>query len=372
MRRKDSPGVPSPGAGRDRPAGLAIDEVTVRYPRAKRGDAPVTAVDRVSAQVPWGTVLALLGPSGCGKSTLLRAVAGLEPLAAGHIYWTEPAAASAGATGTAGGGTVELSRLPVHKRGIGLMFQDGMLFPHRTVAGNIGYGLARSGRDRAGIRRRVDELLDVVGLPGMADRRIGSLSGGQQQRVALARALAPSPRLLLLDEPLAALDAALRSRLLVDLREILQRERATALFVTHDQGEAFAIADSVAVMCSGHIVQTGAPQAIWTHPADEWVARFIGYTSVLPAGHGVAGLPDGPVALRPAALSADPAGTVTGTVLSARPSPDAVRATVELAGSSGPVTAQALSRDLPPRGTHLTLRVDSSGVAALPPATGEG
>ncbi len=225
----------------------------------------MTAVDQVSLTVPDGRVVALLGPSGCGKSTLLRAVAGLEPVRTGTISWDG----------------VDLARIPVHRRGFGLMFQDGVLFPHRSVGQNVGYGLRIAGVRGAAADRRVAELLDLVGLQGFGDRSVTELSGGEAQRVALARALAPRPRLLLLDEPLAALDRALRESLLADLRVILNETGTPAIFVTHDQAEAFAIADRVAVMRAGRLVQTGAPREVWAAPIDEWVAGFVGYPAVI-------------------------------------------------------------------------------------------
>ncbi|WP_084615016.1 ABC transporter ATP-binding protein [Nakamurella lactea] len=325
---------------------LSLTDVRVTYVGA-RGSDPVTAVDGVELDLADGQVLALLGPSGCGKSTLLRAIAGLEPLSGGRICWDD----------------TDLARIPVHRRHFGLMFQDGVLFPHRTVAGNIGYGLRQLGLAPARRRHRVDELLELVGLPGLGGRRVTELSGGQQQRVALARALAPQPRLLLLDEPLAALDTALRSRLLTDLRTVLTRTHSTALYVTHDQGEAFAIADRVALMNEGRIRQVGSPSDVWREPADEWVARFVGYTTVLPVGHGVPGLPDGPIALRPPALVVDPDGRLAGRVLEARPAPDTVRLTVELPGSGA---VQAISGTLPAVGATVRLAVDLSATAPLP------
>lgn len=227
---------------------LQLHDVTVRY-------GAVTAVHGVTVEVADGEVLALLGPSGCGKSTLLRAIVGIEPLAAGRIEWDG----------------VDLARVPVHRRGFGLMFQDGVLFPHRTVAGNVGYGIARS----PGAAERVTELLDMVGLAGYGDRRVSTLSGGEAQRVALARALAPRPWLLLLDEPLAALDRSLRSALLTDLDEALRSTGTTAVFVTHDQDEAFAIADRVALMRAGRIVQLGTPEHVRSNPVDAEAARFL-------------------------------------------------------------------------------------------------
>jgi thiamine transport system ATP-binding protein len=233
---------------------LQLHDVTVRYGAA-------TAVRGVSVDVSDGEVLALLGPSGCGKSTLLRAIVGIEPLASGRVAWDG----------------VDLARVPIHRRGFGLMFQDGVLFPHRTVAGNVGYGLGRW--DREASAGRVAELLDMVGLAGYGGRRVATLSGGEAQRVALARALAPRPRLLLLDEPLAALDMSLRAALLADLDEVLRSTGTTAVFVTHDQGEAFAIADRVALMRTGRIVQIGTPGEVRESPVDPEAARFLGLTA---------------------------------------------------------------------------------------------
>ncbi|MBW0255882.1 ABC transporter ATP-binding protein [Cellulomonas sp. PS-H5] len=246
--------------------GLAVRDLVVRYPGAGRGAPAVTAVDGVALDVPVGEVLALLGPSGCGKSSLLRAVAGLEPLTAGAVTWDG----------------VDLAAVPVHRRGFGLVFQDGQLFPHRDVAGNVAYGLR--GLPRADRAARVAELLDLVGLPGYDRRPVATLSGGERQRVALARSLAPRPRLLLLDEPLSALDRSLRERLADDLRRALVATGATALFVTHDQDEAATVADRVAVMSAGRLLQVAAPETLWRRPASREVAEFLGYRTFLAAG----------------------------------------------------------------------------------------
>ncbi|HEY0215904.1 MAG TPA: ABC transporter ATP-binding protein [Cellulomonas sp.] len=268
--RREVPGVGGAGASDAAGGGLRVRGLVVRYPGAGRGAAPVTAVDGVDLDVPTGQVLALLGPSGCGKSSLLRAVAGLEPAADGVVRWDE----------------TDLRAVPVHRRGFGLVFQDGQLFPHRDVAGNVGYGLGRPG-DRSGTtdRRsrtvRVAALLDLVGLPGYQHRPVATLSGGERQRVALARSLAPRPRLLLLDEPLSALDRSLRERLADDLREVLVATGTTALFVTHDQDEAFTVADRVAVMSAGRLLQVAPPEELWRRPAGREVAEFLGYRTFL-------------------------------------------------------------------------------------------
>ncbi|MGV8979135.1 MAG: ABC transporter ATP-binding protein [Cellulomonas sp.] len=240
--------------------GLSVRGLVVRYPAA-RGADEVTAVDDVTLDIAPGEVLALLGPSGCGKSSLLRAVAGLEPAAAGTVAWDGD----------------DLAGVPVHRRGFGLMFQDGQLFPHRDVAGNVEFGLRMAGLDRTARAARVGELLAVVGLAGYERRPVATLSGGEQQRVALARSLAPSPRLLLLDEPLSALDRALRERLAEDLRAALMATGTTALLVTHDHDEAFAVADRIAVMDAGRLLQVAGPAELWQRPLTRKVAEFLGY-----------------------------------------------------------------------------------------------
>jgi ABC-type Fe3+/spermidine/putrescine transport system ATPase subunit len=206
----------------------------------------------------------LLGPSGCGKTTLLRVIAGLEQPDKGDVL--------------VDGHTV--LRTPVHARGFGLMFQDYALFPHMTVAQNVGFGL-KMRRMRAA-DQRIREMLSLVGLSGFEQRDVMLLSGGERQRVALARSLAPGPRLLMLDEPLGALDATLRDRLIVELREIIRRVGLTAIYVTHDQGEAFAIADRVAIMNAGMIEQVDTPENVYRRPVTEFAARFLGLNNIVP------------------------------------------------------------------------------------------
>ncbi|MDL9944005.1 ABC transporter ATP-binding protein [Gordonia sp. ABSL11-1] len=211
-------------------------------------------------------VTALLGPSGCGKSTLIRAVAGLEPSAAGRIRFDGE----------------DIAAVPTHRRDFGVVFQDGQLFSGRTVAANVAYGLRMRRWSRADIAARVEEMLDLVRLPDLGRRRVDELSGGQAQRVALARALAPRPRLLLLDEPLAALDRLLRDALATEIAEIVRAADTPTLVVTHDHTEAALMADTISVMRSGDIVQTAAPGRLWARPVDEWTARFLGVTAVVP------------------------------------------------------------------------------------------
>lgn len=233
-------------------SGLEVSDAVVRY-------GSVTAVDGVTLAVPPGRVVALLGPSGSGKSTLLRAVAGLEPLVSGSIRWDGE----------------DLADVKVHRRNFGLVFQDAQLFPTMTVGRNIAYGLSRW--DRAAQRTRVAEMLELVGLPGFEDRRVTELSGGQAQRIALARSLAPSPRALLLDEPLSALDTGLRRRLAEDLARILRETHTTAIHVTHDHQEAFTVADTVAVLQEGRLLQIDDPDALRRTPSSKDVAAFLGF-----------------------------------------------------------------------------------------------
>jgi ABC-type Fe3+/spermidine/putrescine transport system ATPase subunit len=223
------------------------------------------ALRGVSLQIDAGAIVCLLGPSGCGKTTLLRVIAGLEQADSGTVtFQGQP-----------------IDGLPVHARGFGLMFQDYALFPHHDVAGNIAFGLRMRGDSRAQIDARVAEMLDLVGLAGYSHRRVYELSGGERQRVALARSLAPNPRLLMLDEPLGALDRALRERLLDELRAILTRVGVTSLYVTHDQAEAFAIADWLVLMNKGQIEQQGPPEAVYRQPATRFAARFLGLSNLV-------------------------------------------------------------------------------------------
>ena len=258
-------------------------------------------------------LVALLGPSGCGKTTLLRAIAGFHPVTQGRII--------------VGDRLVESPdrRVPAHRRRITVVPQEGALFPHLDVAANVAFGL--KGRSRHDVAERVDRMLELVGLSAQRRRQPHELSGGQQQRVALARALAPQPDLVLLDEPFSSLDAQLRDQLRQDVRDMLVRERATALLVTHDQDEALSLADEVAVMHDGRVRQQDAPAALYAHPIDAWTARFLGDAVIVEARsiHGgraetalgpivVAG-PGGArqVLLRPEQLRMGPTG-VAGTV----------------------------------------------------------
>jgi ABC-type Fe3+/spermidine/putrescine transport system ATPase subunit len=223
------------------------------------------ALDGVSFRITDGEILAVLGPSGCGKSTLLAIIAGLEKPDRGEVVWNGKS----------------LAETPVHQRGFGLMFQDYLLFPHMNVFENVAFGLHMTGTPKEKTKQRVEEVLELVGLPQFGERDVHTLSGGEQQRVALARALANQPSLLMLDEPLGAVDRTLRERLMVEIRQILNRLNQTALYVTHDQEEAFTLADRVVLMRAGRIEQIGTPKQIYREPANLFVARFLGFDNLL-------------------------------------------------------------------------------------------
>lgn len=226
----------------------------------------VRAVDGVSFTAADDEIICLLGPSGCGKTTLLRLVAGLEQPDSGEI-WFEGR---------------EMAAVPPHQRNFGMMFQDFALFPHKNVFENVAFGLRMHKASRSEIEQRVQEMLQLVELDGLGERSIDQLSGGQQQRVALARALAPRPHLLMLDEPLGSLDRALRERLMLEVRGILKRVGVTALYVTHDQTEAFAISDRMAIMNAGRIEQLASPEQAYHQPATPFVAQFLGFHNLVP------------------------------------------------------------------------------------------
>ena len=244
---------------------LEIEHISKSYP-----GLPV--LHDVSLGAADGEIVCLLGPSGCGKSTLLRIVAGLEAPDTGRVIFDGH----------------EMAGVPPHRRRFGLMFQDYALFPHKDVLGNVAFGLRMARLPSPEISRRVGEALALVGLSGYERRRVTELSGGEQQRVALARSLAPRPRLVMLDEPLGALDRALREQLMNDLRAILKQVGVTALYVTHDQEEAFAIADRIAILHArleagegGHIEQIAAPGEVYRRPASVYVARFLGFRNLV-------------------------------------------------------------------------------------------
>jgi spermidine/putrescine transport system ATP-binding protein len=220
----------------------------------------------VSFQVAEGETICLLGRSGSGKSTLLRIIAGLETPEKGQVLWKGQ----------------DLAHTPVHRRNFGLMFQDYALFPHRDVTENVAFGLRMQNLPQPEIEKRVQEVLANVNMLPFAHRRVTDLSGGEQQRVALARALAPRPRLLMLDEPLGALDRTLREQLIGELRKVMHETGIPAVYVTHDQEEAFAFADRLVLLHDGQVEQCGTPSEVYNHPISAWVARFFGQTNLLP------------------------------------------------------------------------------------------
>ncbi|MDW4904425.1 ABC transporter ATP-binding protein [Streptomyces sp. ADMS] len=308
---------------------LGLEGATVRF-------GARTVLDDVGLDVAEHEIVCVLGPSGSGKSTLLRAVAGLQPLDAGRVLLDGR----------------DLGGVPAHKREVGLMFQDHQLFPQRDVGGNVAFGLRMHQVPKAQQDIRVRELLELVGLPGATGRAVAALSGGEQQRVALARALAPRPRLLMLDEPLGQLDRSLRERLVVELRELFGRLGTTVLAVTHDQSEAFALADRVIVMRDGRIAQSGTPLEVWQRPADEFVARFLGFDNVVEA------TVSGQVADTPWGKAPVPEGAPQGSrTLLVRPA--GVRLVPAAEGLRCTVAARTF------RGTHVAVQLQPEGAPRL-------
>jgi ABC-type Fe3+/spermidine/putrescine transport system ATPase subunit len=334
---------------------LQISHISKSYP-----DLPV--LHDLNLTVDAGEIACLLGPSGCGKSTLLRIVAGLETPDVGQVTFDGQ----------------DLAGTPPHRRRFGLMFQDYALFPHKDVRGNVAFGLRMARLPAAEIDARVAEMLALVGLSGAGRRRVTELSGGEQQRVALARSLAPRPRLLMLDEPLGALDRALREQLMNDLRAILKRVGVTALYVTHDQEEAFAIGDRVAILRArleagqgGHIEQIGAPQEVYRQPASEYVARFLGFRNLL-AGRVPAAPPPSPAAaplllvetaLGPLATAGGGRAAAAGDRVTVLIRPEA--AELLPPGAAGPnvIPAEVLDRSF--RGSYTVIRAACAGGVVL-------
>ena len=300
------------------------------------------ALNGVDLEVASGEVVAVLGPSGSGKSTLLRAIAGLQGLDSGSVELDGR----------------PLAGVPAHERGVGLMFQDDALFPHRNVARNIGFGLRMQGVDSASIATRVAELLELVQLSGREQRSVRSLSGGERKRVALARSLAPSPHVLLLDEPLGGLDRPLHDRLVHDLGALFARLGQTALYVTHDVSEAFALGHRVALIRDGRIEQTATPGELWRAPASAWVARFIGLANVDERG-------DTTIVTRPEGvrLVADPAGDAV--VESIRQDGPLVTLEASFADGRRIVSAHTGSDPLAP-GERVRVEIDTRAVSEVP------
>jgi ABC-type Fe3+/spermidine/putrescine transport system ATPase subunit len=341
------------------------------------GDEP--ALVDINFDVAEREIVCLLGPSGCGKTTLLRIIAGLETPDSGRVLFQQ----------------TDISSVPPHSRDFGLMFQEYALFPHKNVFDNVAFGLRMKGAHEASIRDRVDEVLTLVGLRGFEQRSVNDLSGGEAQRVALARSLAPRPRLLMLDEPLGSLDRALRERLMLELRDILADVGVTSLYVTHDQAEAFAIADRAVVMNAGCIEQIGSPETIYRCPATPFVAHFLGLTNLAEGRVTGAGqVTSAWGQIRTETDSYRPGDRVSVLIRpeAARLNPNAVpseggniiygklinrsfrggRYRVQVKPQAGPVLALELSAigSLPVQpGDHVTIQLDPAGVALLPPLT---
>lgn len=358
---------------------LKVSHVSKSYP-----GLPV--LKEASFAVAQGEIACLLGPSGCGKTTLLRIVAGLEAPDTGTVTWDGQ----------------DLAGVPVHRRNFGFMFQDYALFPHKDVAANVAFGLRMAGWRPAEITTRVRETLALVALSGYEHRRVTDLSGGEQQRVALARSLAPRPRLLMLDEPLGALDRALREQLMNELRAILKRVGVTALYVTHDQEEAFAVADRVLIMrarpeagVGGWIEQDAPPAEVYRHPATAYVAAFLGFKNLM-AGTvvavetssvtvetplGILAAADAPgrfasgqrvtVLIRPEAADVRPAGASGPNVVPGRLLEASFRGSYHLirTAHAGDMTliceASAADADLPAAGEPLALWFDPAAITLL-------
>jgi thiamine transport system ATP-binding protein len=324
-----------------------------------------TILDDLSLSIgtEGSAITALLGPSGCGKSTLIRAIAGLEPLTGGTITFDG----------------ADLAPIATHRRDFGVVFQDGQLLPGRSVADNIGYGLRARRWRRDATAARVAEMLDLVDLSGYGNRQVAELSGGQRQRVALARALAPRPRLLLLDEPLSALDRQLRERLAVEIAEIIDATGTPTIVVTHDHTEAALMADHIAVMDGGRIIQHDDPASLWRAPRNERVARFIGCTTIC-QGTVRAGLfdselgavaldvPDGRVriGLRPDAVSAIHLADArqsapVGTVRHVASLPEGTRVRLSVAG----IDVDAVSSAAVSLGDPMAIALDTHRLAVI-------
>jgi thiamine transport system ATP-binding protein len=312
---------------------LKVENVTV-------GFGERLALDGVSLDVAEGEVVGVLGPSGSGKSTLLRVVAGLQQPDRGRVLLDGH----------------DLASVPPHRRGIGMVFQDHALFDHLDVRGNVAFGLRMRGDAQEEIAARVGQALERVGLTGFEHRSVTTLSGGEQQRVALARALAPEPRVLLLDEPLGSLDRRLRDRLLQDLESLFAGLGVTALYVTHDQAEAFALGNRVAVLRDGRIVQIGTPDDVWARPADEDVARFLGQS-----------VRDG-AAIRPESVVVHPVDDGSkgdGVVESVARAGPTVRLVLRLDDGSTLESAMT-ALEHPSPGDRVAVEIDPDGIVELP------
>ena len=333
------------------------------------------ALSEVSFSVAKEEIVAILGTSGCGKSTLLNIIAGLMTAEDGTVCFDGK----------------PITDIPPHQRNFGLMIQDYALFPHRDVFGNVAFGLQQQSLPLTTIQQKVTTILKKVGLTNYSHRDVNTLSGGEQQRVALARALAPQPRLLMLDEPLGSLDRPLREHLLSELSQILRALHQTAIYVTHDQEEAFTIADRIIIMRSGKIKQVGTPNEIYTHPASEYVARFLGMTNIISATperqNGEIGVqlpaagwhpltnfhkqPSGghapvSVLLRPTGAIISPQGNLLGKVTGVSFRGSSIRLQLQPTQSPPLIFELPTPDELPQVGTQIRLKLPPDAVTWLP------
>jgi putative spermidine/putrescine transport system ATP-binding protein len=328
-------------------AGHQRSGIEVRLEKLRRVFAGVVALDELSLTIAPGELVALLGPSGCGKTTALRLVAGLDEVTSGSVAF---------------GGT-DVTHLGANRRDVGMVFQAYSLFPHMTAMQNVAFGLSLHKVGAADRKRRAGEMLDLVGLTAHAHKYAHQLSGGQQQRVALARALAIQPKVLLLDEPLSALDAKVRARLRDEIRRVQLEVGTTTLFVTHDQEEALAIADRVGVMNKGRLEQLGPPTTIYSRPATPFVAEFVGLTNRLP---GV--VRNGEVEVRGARLPLVRPDTDDGPAV-ALIRPEAVSVSSDGDGGGGPLSGTVLSVSFLGATSRVTVDLgDQTVLAQMPTA----
>ena len=323
---------------------VRLVDITKRY-------GPTVAVDRVNADIAEGEFVTLLGPSGCGKTTTLRMVAGLVEPSEGKIFFDDQV----------------VNNVPTHRRNIGLAFQSHALFPHQSVAKNIAFGLSVKRRPKREIEQRVTEMLEMIELQGYESRMPAQLSGGQQQRVALARMLATDPRVLLFDEPLSALDRNLRDSLKYSILALQRRTRKTAIYVTHDQSEAFAISDRIFVMNNGRVEQAGTQLDIYLRPSTEFVANFVGDNNALPGtvlkvqpdaeGQQRASVQTGSVTLSAFA----PAGVGVGDRVLAFVRPENIEVLGDGAGRDEPGVVEGTVEQIVFEGPSIRLTVDADG-----------
>ncbi|MFF3037142.1 ABC transporter ATP-binding protein [Arthrobacter citreus] len=350
------------------PDSVSADQPLLQLRSLSHSYGSVQALHGIDLDIAGNEFFALLGPSGCGKSTLLRSIAGFETPAEGEILLDgEP-----------------LTRLPAHRRPVNMMFQSYALFPHLSVEKNVAYGLEAEGAGKAEVRRRVGEVLETIGLTTFARRRPGQLSGGQRQRVALARAIVKRPRLLLLDEPLSALDRKVRAEMQLELKRLQHEAGMTFVVVTHDQEEAMSMADRVAVLNAGRLEQVDTPVALYAAPRTRFVADFIGTANLLD-GTAVAGgvalesalvlaadhtLPSGTPAtavVRPEDVTLAPAGagTLEGTVVDTFFLGGTSTVSVQVPGLASPFTCNVRAVQVPQRGSQVGLVIDAARTVAV-------